>query len=68
VTILSGKDKNKQGKVLKVYRKSNRIMVSGLNLKFKRYPANIDKEEKSGIRTISHSIHVSKAALIDPES
>ena len=67
VVIITGKDKGKKGTVLKVYRRSNRVLVQGMNLKMKRVKADPDGEQKSGIKQISHSIHVSNVSLIDPE-
>ena len=36
VKIIAGKDKNKVGKVTRVWRKQNKITVKGVNLKIKR--------------------------------
>lgn len=36
VKIIAGKDKNKVGKVTRVWRKQNKITVRGVNLKIKR--------------------------------
>lgn len=32
VTVISGKDKGKKGKVLKVYPKENKVIVEGINM------------------------------------
>ena len=39
--VNSGRYKNTQGKVLKVYRKTNQVLVAGVNLKYKK----VDDEE-----------------------
>ncbi|MDP3093473.1 MAG: 50S ribosomal protein L24 [bacterium] len=43
VIIISGKDRSKKGKVLKVFPKENRVLVEGLNLRKKHL-----KPKKSG--------------------
>ena len=37
---ITGKDKGKTGTVFKVYRKTNRVLVSGINVKLKRFKAD----------------------------
>ena len=32
VEVISGKDKGKQGRILKVYRKTNKVKVEGINI------------------------------------
>mmetsp|Transcript_71487 Transcript_71487/g.108075 ORF Transcript_71487/g.108075 Transcript_71487/m.108075 type:complete len:91 (+) Transcript_71487:86-358(+) len=66
--VIHGKDKSKIGKVIRVYRKSNQILVSGINQKMKRYATDIEKDLKGGIRPKLKPVHVSNVALIDPES
>lgn len=58
VIIISGKDKLKKGKVLKVFPKENKILVEGLNLRKKHI-----KPKKSGEKgqTIQISIPVNAA-------
>jgi large subunit ribosomal protein L24 len=68
IIVLRGKDKGKTGIVIRVYRKSNKVLVQGINLKMKRYKADPDSEQKAGIRPKMHPLHVSAVALIDPES
>eukprot|EP01016_Furgasonia_blochmanni_P028006 TRINITY_DN2942_c0_g1_i4.p1 TRINITY_DN2942_c0_g1~~TRINITY_DN2942_c0_g1_i4.p1 ORF type:complete len:310 (-),score=56.43 TRINITY_DN2942_c0_g1_i4:42-971(-) len=68
VYVRSGKDKGKSGTVIRVYRKSNLVLVRGINIKFKRMKANMEKDQKGGVKTIIHPVHVSKLMLIDPES
>jgi len=67
VIVITGKDKGKTGTVHKVYRKTNRVLVSGVNVKLKRFKADPENNIKGGVRTINHSIHISNVSLIDPE-
>lgn len=51
-----------------MYRKRNKVLITGINTKFKRFITDVEKEVKGGIKTIIHPVHVSNVALIDPES
>ena len=44
VKIISGFDKNKIGEVIKIYRNSGKILVKGINFKFKHIKPNTDNE------------------------
>jgi large subunit ribosomal protein L24 len=47
-----------------VYRKSNQVVVDGVNIKFKNIRNKEDTVEK---KPKSYPVHVSKVSLIDPE-
>ena len=68
VYVNTGKDKGKTGEVLKVYRKSNRVIVDGINLKFKRVSNDMDGEAVGGTRPFLAPVHVSNVNLICPET
>jgi large subunit ribosomal protein L24 len=63
ITILSGKDAGKTGKVDKVLIKKNKVVVTGLNL-LKKNVKPSKKHPKGGIITIESPIHVSNVKLI----
>ena len=44
VKIISGFNKNKTGEVIKIYRKTGKILVKGINFKFKHIKPNTDNE------------------------
>ena len=44
VTVISGSDKNKTGEVIKLYRNTGKIVVKGINFKFKHIKPNKDNE------------------------
>ena len=52
--------------MLKVLRKKNQVVVSGVNLKFKKVK---DDEGVGRVKTLQqeHPIHISNVSLIDPE-
>ena len=67
VVLLSGKDKGKKGSVLKVFRETRRVVVSGVNLVARHQKANTQYPE-GGIIRKEASLHVSNVAHIDPVS
>eukprot|EP00163_Fabomonas_tropica_P013104 TRINITY_DN2455_c0_g2_i2.p1 TRINITY_DN2455_c0_g2~~TRINITY_DN2455_c0_g2_i2.p1 ORF type:complete len:186 (+),score=21.49 TRINITY_DN2455_c0_g2_i2:1164-1721(+) len=64
VQVVSGKDKGKQGKVKKVYRKRNRVKVEGCGLVRKHIKKS--STNKGQIISMESPIHVSNVSLIDP--
>ncbi len=65
VFVTTGKDKGKTGDVLKVYRKSDRVLVQGANM-IKRH-TRPTQTAAGGIVEMEASIHVSNVAHIDPK-
>ena len=70
VVVISGKDRGKQGRVLRVDLKSDRVFVEGLNM-IKRHqkanPMSPTSKQTSGVIEKENGIHVSNVALIDPK-
>jgi large subunit ribosomal protein L24 len=67
VKVISGFDKDKTGEVIKIYRNSGKILVKGVNFKFKHTKPNTDNEVGE-IKQIEAPIHHSNVKLnvIDP--
>ncbi|PMB54818.1 LSU ribosomal protein L24p (L26e) [Coxiella-like endosymbiont] len=65
VVVITGKDKGRQGKVLKVLPKG-RILVEAVNLVKKHVKPNPNKNEKGGILKRESGIHVSNVAIYNP--
>jgi large subunit ribosomal protein L24 len=65
-----GGDRGKQGKVLKVYTETNRVLVEGINRVTKHTKAGqTDRGTKTGgIETVEAPIHISNVAVVDPET
>ena len=63
VIILAGKDKGKEGKVIKTFKLQNRVVVEGINM-VKRHTKPRTTEEKGGIIDIEAPIHVSNVKVI----
>jgi large subunit ribosomal protein L24 len=66
VQVISGDDKGKRGRVLRVHPKTARITIEGVNV-VKRHKRATQTSE-SGIVEFPAPIHHSKAMLIDPKS
>lgn len=64
VEIISGKDKGRNGEVLRVFGKSEEIVIKGLNL-FKKH-IKPTQGQKGGIVEKERPINVSKTMLICP--
>lgn len=67
VQVISGADKGKQGKVLKVLPKENRVIVEGVKVT-KHTKANPLTGAAGGIQKVEAPIHVSNVAIVDPET
>lgn len=67
VKILSGKYKDKTGKVLKVFPKNDRVIVEGVNI-IKRHTKPSQKNQQGGIVEKEAPIHVSNVMVIDPKT
>tara|TARA_B100000029_G_scaffold34187_1_gene32287 strand:+ start:108 stop:356 length:249 start_codon:yes stop_codon:yes gene_type:complete len=63
VKILAGKDKNKDGDVIEIDRRSNRAKVKGINMIKKHVKTT--KEKKGGIVSKENFIHISNLAIIN---
>ena len=67
VTIISGFDKNKSGEVIKIYQNTGKILVKGINFKFKHSKPRTDNEVGE-IKQIEAPIHHSNVKLNVTES
>jgi len=67
VRVMRGDDKNKEGKIIRVYPKTGRVTVDGVNM-VKRHRRARTAEEQSGIMEFPAPIHASNVMLLDPKS
>jgi len=66
VLIISGKDRGRKGKVLKVFPKERKILAEGINLR-KKHKRPKKAGEKGEIITLPTPIDISDAKLICPK-
>jgi len=64
VVVLTGKDKGRQGAVLKVFPKEQRVLVEGLNI-VQRHTRPSQGDPQGGIKNKEAPLHVSNVALVD---
>ena len=67
VRVMRGDDKGKEGKIIRVYPKTGRVTVEGINI-VKRHRKARRAEEQSGIVDFPAPIHASNVMLLDPKS
>jgi large subunit ribosomal protein L24 len=67
VVVLAGKDKGRQGEILKVMPKDARVLVRGINM-VKRHTRPTQADPQGGIKNKEATLHISNVAYIDPKS
>src|ERR687886_2292845 len=67
VRVMRGEDKGKEGKILRVYPKTGRVVIEGVNI-VKRHRKARRPEEQSGIIDFPAPIAASKVMLLDPKT
>lgn len=64
VKVLAGKDKGKEGKILKTLKKKDKVVVEGINIVKKHSKPN-NSNEKGGIFDVEAPIHVSNVKVVE---
>ncbi|HWL88289.1 MAG TPA: 50S ribosomal protein L24 [Polyangiaceae bacterium] len=67
VVVITGKDKGKKGKVARVFREENRVLVEGVNL-VHRHTRPTPRNTNGGIIEREQPIHASNVMLVDPST
>ena len=67
VQVMSGKDKGKQGVILKAMPSKNRVVVEGVNV-MKKHAKPSQANPQGGILEIEAPIHVSNVMPLDPKT
>lgn len=67
VEVIAGKDKGKRGKVLEVLRKSEKLVVEGVNIAVKHQKPTMTNQEGGKIEK-SMPIHISNVMPVDPKT
>lgn len=67
VTVLSGKDKGKSGKVLRVYPSTGKLLVEKINF-VKRHTKPSQKIQQGGILEKEAPLAISKVVVLDPHT
>ena len=67
VKVLSGKDRGKEGVILEVYPKIERVLVEGINM-VKKHAKPSQDNPQGGILNQEAAIHVSNVLPLDPKT
>ena len=67
VVVLTGKDRGKRGRVLKVVPDNNRLVVEGVNFVKRHTKPNPSRNVKGGIVEREGALHASNVQLVCPE-
>ena len=68
VVVVAGKDRGKQGRVLRVYPATQRVLVERVNQVKKHLRPNPSKNIAGGVSEREATIHISNVMLIDPKT
>ena len=66
VKIISGKDRGREGKIEKIYKKQTMVLVSQINL-YKKHVKKSEQFPQGGLVEIPRPIRACKVALICPK-
>jgi len=66
VEVIAGSSKGKQGKITKVLRNENRVIVEGCNIVKKHNKGNA--QQTGGILEVEAPIHASNVMIVDPKT
>jgi large subunit ribosomal protein L24 len=67
VVVISGKDRGKKGKVMRILREDDRVLVEGVN-RVKRHTRPTPRNPSGGIVEREQPIHASKVMPADPKT
>lgn len=67
VVVISGKDKGKKGKVMRLFKEDDRVLVEGINL-VKRHTRPNARMQQGGILEREQPIAACKVMLVDPKT
>ena len=67
VTVISGKDKGKSGRVMRIFPAVSKAIVENINL-VKKSKRRTQQDQKGGIIDIEAPIHLSNLMLVDKQS
>ena len=66
VVVIAGSSKGKEGKITKVLRNENRVIVEGCNIVKKHNKGNA--QQTGGILEVEAPIHASNVMIVDPKT
>ena len=67
VEVITGKNRGRRGKVIRVLSKKNRVLVEGVNI-LKKHERPSQQNQQGGITEREYPIDLSNVMLVDPKS
>ncbi len=67
VIVIAGKDRGRQGRILRVLPAANRVIVERVNIIKRHTRPNPSKNIAGGISEREAAIHISNVMLVDPD-
>jgi large subunit ribosomal protein L24 len=67
VVVIAGKDRGRQGRILRIMPGSNRVIVERVNMIKRHTRPNPSKNIAGGISEKEAAIHISNVMLVDPD-
>jgi large subunit ribosomal protein L24 len=67
VVVITGKDRGKRGRVLKVVPEKNRLVVEGVNIIKRHTKPNPQRQIKGGLVEREAALHASNVQIVCPE-
>ena len=67
VVVIAGKDKGKEGKIIKTLKNDNKVVVEGINMVTKHVKPSA-QNENGGIIKDEAPIHASNVMILDPKT
>jgi large subunit ribosomal protein L24 len=67
VVVITGEDRGKRGKILRVFPEKNRVIVEGINF-IRRHTRPTQSTPQGGIVEREAAIHASNVMVVDPKS
>ena len=67
VVVIAGKEKGKEGKIIKTLKNDNKVVVEGINMVTKHVKPSA-QNENGGIIKVEAPIHASNVMILDPKT
>ena len=67
VIVIAGKDKGKEGKIIKTLKNDSKVVVEGINMVTKHVKPSA-QNENGGIIKVEAPIHASNVMILDPKT
>ena len=67
VIVVTGKDKGKKGKIVRVLPRDNKVVVDGINI-LKKHQRPRKTGEKGQVIKMAMPIHISNVMIVDPKT